>query len=102
MKNAGFGRLFSLSIALGLSAGALVSAQPAQARGWGSVYRTVKPSGSCSGGQKILASHYARAGAPRPASGALSAAATSHASNMASRKTLDHAGSATVARNETE
>jgi rare lipoprotein A (peptidoglycan hydrolase) len=61
MRNAGFGRLFSLSLALGLSLGAiaLMSAEPAQARGWGSVHRYVKPSGNCSGGQEILASHYA-------------------------------------------
>ena len=30
----------------------------ADARGWGSVHRYVKPSGNCSGGQEILASHY--------------------------------------------
>ena len=61
MKNAGLARLFSLSLVLGIGAGslALTSAQPAQARGWGSVHRYVKPSGNCSGGQEILASHYA-------------------------------------------
>jgi rare lipoprotein A len=61
MKRAGFTRLYSLSLALGLSAGtlALLSALPADARGWGSVHRYVKPSGSCWGGQEILASHYA-------------------------------------------
>jgi rare lipoprotein A (peptidoglycan hydrolase) len=61
MKNAGFRRLFSLSLALGLSAGtiALMSAAPASAAGWGSVHRYVKPSGNCAGGQEILASHYA-------------------------------------------
>jgi rare lipoprotein A (peptidoglycan hydrolase) len=61
MKNAGFGRLFAISLMLGLSAGtlALMSVEPAQARGWGSVHRYVKPSGNCSGGQEILASHYA-------------------------------------------
>ena len=61
MRNAGIGRLFSLSLMLGLSAGtiALTSAEPAQARGWGSVHRYVKPSGNCAGGQEILASHYA-------------------------------------------
>lgn len=61
MKNAGFGRLFSMSLMLGLSFGALalMTASPASARGWGSVHRYVKPSGNCSGGQEILASHYA-------------------------------------------
>ena len=38
---------------------ALLTAHPASARGWGSVHRYVKPSGNCSGGQEILASHYA-------------------------------------------
>ena len=61
MRTAGFTRLFSLSLALGLSAGALalMSAAPANAAGWGSVHRYVKPSGNCAGGQEILASHYA-------------------------------------------
>lgn len=60
MKNAGFARLFSLSLVLGFSAGtlALMSASPASARGWGSVHRYVKPTGNCAGGQEILASHY--------------------------------------------
>lgn len=31
----------------------------ADARGWGSVHRYVKPTGNCAGGQEILASHYA-------------------------------------------
>ena len=30
----------------------------ADARGWGSVHRYVKPTGNCSGAQEILASHY--------------------------------------------
>lgn len=61
MRHAGIGRLFSLSLMLGLAAGAvaLTSAEPAQARGWGSVHRYVKRSGNCAGGQEILASHYA-------------------------------------------
>ena len=37
----------------------LLSAPSAHAAGWGSVHRYVKPSGNCSGGQEILASHYA-------------------------------------------
>lgn len=61
MKNAGFASLFSLSLALGLSASALalMTTFPASARSWGSVHRYVKPSGNCSGAQEILASHYA-------------------------------------------
>jgi rare lipoprotein A len=37
----------------------LITLTAADARGWGSVHRYVKPTGNCSGGQEILASHYA-------------------------------------------
>jgi rare lipoprotein A (peptidoglycan hydrolase) len=65
MKRAGFARLFTIRLtALGLMAvpalaTGLLSAAPADARGWGTVHRYVNPSGNCSGGQEILASHYA-------------------------------------------
>ena len=58
MKRAGFTRLCTLGLAVPALAMMLLSAQPADARGWGSVHRYVKPSGNCSG-QEILASHYA-------------------------------------------
>ena len=60
MKRAGFVRLFALALmAAPALAIMLLSAAPASARGWGSVHRYVKPSGSCSSGQEILACHYA-------------------------------------------
>jgi rare lipoprotein A len=37
----------------------LITLTAADARGWGTVHRYVKPSGNCAGGQEILASHYA-------------------------------------------
>lgn len=36
----------------------LLFATSAQAGGWATVHRYVKPSGHCAGGQEILASHY--------------------------------------------
>lgn len=48
-------------IAAGLLIGlfSLITFTAADARGWGSVHRFVKPTGNCAGGQEILASHYA-------------------------------------------
>lgn len=48
-------------IAAGLLIGlfSVIALTAADARGWGSVHRYVKPSGNCAGGQEILASHYA-------------------------------------------
>jgi rare lipoprotein A (peptidoglycan hydrolase) len=46
----------TLGLAAGL-AGVLASAPVAQAAGWASVHRYVKPSGNCAG-QEILASYY--------------------------------------------
>ena len=42
---------------LGLAAGVLITATAANAAGWGSVHRYVKPTGNCAG-QEILASYY--------------------------------------------
>lgn len=47
-------KYIGIAVALGL-----LGMTSAQAGGWGSVHRYVKPSGNCSGGQEILASHYA-------------------------------------------
>jgi rare lipoprotein A len=58
MKRARYGQLSTLMAVSALTIG-LLSAAPADARGWGSVHRYVKPSGNCAGGQEILASHYA-------------------------------------------
>lgn len=51
MKRIAAGLLIALFSVITLTA--------ADARGWGSVHRYVKPSGNCAGGQEILASHYA-------------------------------------------
>jgi rare lipoprotein A (peptidoglycan hydrolase) len=60
MKRAGYGQLSTLALmAVAALAIGLLKPAPADARGWGSVHRYVKPSGNCSGGQEILASHYA-------------------------------------------
>jgi rare lipoprotein A (peptidoglycan hydrolase) len=60
MKRAGYGQLSTLALmAVAALAIGLLTAAPADARGWGSVHRYVKPSGNCAGGQEILASHYA-------------------------------------------
>jgi rare lipoprotein A (peptidoglycan hydrolase) len=61
MKRAGYGRLpiVGLMAASALAIGLLTAAPSAHAAGWGSIHRYVKPSGNCSGGQEILASHYA-------------------------------------------
>jgi rare lipoprotein A len=36
----------------------LLATASADAAGWGSVHKYVKPTGNCTGGQEILASHY--------------------------------------------
>jgi rare lipoprotein A len=51
MKRIAAGLLIALFSVITLTA--------ADARGWGSVHRYVKPTGNCAGGQEILASHYA-------------------------------------------
>jgi rare lipoprotein A len=50
MKRIAAGLLIALFSVITLTA--------ADARGWGSVHRYVKPTGNCAGGQEILASHY--------------------------------------------
>ena len=49
-------KLIALAGALALTAG-LITLTAAQAAGWGSVHKYVKPSGKCAG-QEVLASHY--------------------------------------------
>ena len=56
MKHLGMGLRMTLGLAAGL-AGVLATAPMANAAGWATVHRYVKPSGNCAG-QEILASYY--------------------------------------------